>query len=89
MIDPRLRAFGEAVRLRRQRRGLSQEKLAELAGLHRTYIGSMERSERNVSLINIHAIAAALGCAAADLLGAAALEARPARSPRRHSVRRS
>ena len=81
--DPRLRAFGDAVRARRQASGLSQEKLAELAGLHRTYIGSVERGERNLSLINIYAIASALGCAPAELLrDAATLEGRASRLPR-------
>lgn len=44
----------------RNRRGLSQEQLADEAGLHRTYIGSIERSERNVSVDNIEKIAKAL-----------------------------
>jgi transcriptional regulator with XRE-family HTH domain len=41
--------------------GLSQEQLAERAGLHRTYVSSLERGQRNVGLDNIHAIAEALG----------------------------
>lgn len=56
--------------LRRLRgeRGLSQEALADLAGLHRTYVGSIERSERNVSLDNIDRLAASLGVTAPELL---------------------
>lgn len=52
--------FGEAVRKRRLELGLSQEKLSEKAELHRTYIADIERGERNVSLINIVKLIAAL-----------------------------
>ncbi|MGI8544964.1 MAG: helix-turn-helix domain-containing protein [Aridibacter sp.] len=52
--------FGENVRKIRLQRGISQEKLAELAGLHRTYISSIELGKRNVSLQNIQALAFAL-----------------------------
>jgi len=51
--------------------GLSQEKLAEMTDLHRTYIGSIERAERNVSLDNVEAIASALGVDIVDLLSPA------------------
>jgi transcriptional regulator with XRE-family HTH domain len=61
------RVFGERIRSLRQGRGLSQERLAELAGVHRTYLSSLERGERNVSLDNIYAIAAALGVSPAEL----------------------
>lgn len=61
-------AFGTRVRSLRLSRGLSQEDLAEQAGLHRTYISSLERGLRNVSLDNIHALAVALQVADADLL---------------------
>jgi transcriptional regulator with XRE-family HTH domain len=52
--------FGDRVRRLRQRTGLSQEKLADLAHLDRSYVGGVERGQRNVSLINIHKIAGAL-----------------------------
>ena len=52
--------FGEIIRKLRLRRGMSQESLAELAELHRNYVGGIERGERNVSLKNILKLAAAL-----------------------------
>jgi transcriptional regulator with XRE-family HTH domain len=60
-------SFGHRVRDLRQARGLSQEELAESAGVHRTYVSSLERGRRNVGLDNILAIAAALGVPASDL----------------------
>ena len=56
------------LRSKRAELGLSQERLAELCGLHRTYIGSVERSERNVSLDNIERMAWAVGVDVSDLL---------------------
>ena len=63
-----LQRFGEQVRKLRKVRNLSQEDLAELSGLHRTYIGGIERGERNVSLINIVRIARALEVLPSELL---------------------
>lgn len=61
-------AFGQAVRSYRAKARLSQEELAHLSGLHRTYVGSVERGERNLSLKNIHVLAASLGTTPARLL---------------------
>ena len=67
--DTRLREIvAENVRRERLRKGLSQEALADLSGLHRTYIGSIERGERNVSIDNIEKIANALSANPPDLL---------------------
>lgn len=55
-----LQKFGETVRKKRMELNLSQEKLAERAGLHRTYIGMIERAEKNITLTNIAKVAAAL-----------------------------
>ena len=63
-----LKHFGQRVRELRLQRGLSQEKLAEISGLHRTYISSLELGKRNVSLVNIHALAKALQVTADELL---------------------
>jgi transcriptional regulator with XRE-family HTH domain len=52
--------FGARIRLLRRRAGLSQEELATAADLDRSYIGGVERGERNVSLVNIHKIARGL-----------------------------
>lgn len=68
-VDAR-QAFGDRVRTLRAERGLSQEALAEKAGLHRTYVGSIERGERNVGLDNIHRIADALDVPVTDLFSA-------------------
>jgi len=55
-----LEKFGQTVRKLRLSKGYSQEKLAELTSLHRTYIGGLERGERNVGLLNIIRLANAL-----------------------------
>jgi transcriptional regulator with XRE-family HTH domain len=59
MEDIRLR-FGKIVRKKRNKLGVSQEEFADICGLDRTYIGGIERGERNVALVNIEKIAKAL-----------------------------
>ena len=66
-----LRAFGLAVRQERERVGVSQDVFAEMAKVHRTYVGSVERGERNLSLKNIAAFAKALGLQPSRLLAKA------------------
>ena len=55
------RAFGDALRELRTRAGISQEKLAEKARLNRTYVGDVERGERNIAIVNIVKLCRALG----------------------------
>ncbi len=59
--------FGTALRTLREERGYSQEGLAERAGLHRNYVGGVERGERNVALENIVKLAQALSVRTKDL----------------------
>lgn len=58
--------FAGNIKRFRQKQGLSQEALADLAGLHRTYIGAVERGERNITLLNANKIAEALGVKLSD-----------------------
>jgi transcriptional regulator with XRE-family HTH domain len=60
--------FGQKVRDERTKLGLSQEELAARAGLHRTYIGMIERAEKNITLENIEKMASALGLQINELL---------------------
>jgi transcriptional regulator with XRE-family HTH domain len=62
-------AFGAEVRAIRVERGLSQLELARVSGLHRSYVGGIERGERNPSLTNIARLAEALDTPVAGLLG--------------------
>lgn len=61
-------AVAENVKDKRLRLGLSQEQLADLSGLHRTYVGSVERGERNVTLSTLEVLAEALEVKPAELL---------------------
>ena len=66
-VDPRV-LFGRQLRLIRTSAGISQEKLAEHVGCHRTFIGTVERGETNISLVNIVKFARALRVPPAKLL---------------------
>lgn len=60
--------FGLKVQILRKEKGFSQEKLAELANMHRTYIGMIERGEKNITLVNIEKISDALNISVSQLL---------------------
>ncbi|MFC4713437.1 helix-turn-helix domain-containing protein [Planococcus dechangensis] len=63
-----LKVFGRAVKLRRQELNLSQEELALISGLHRTYIGGIEQGTRNIGLSNIIKLSKALRLSPSELL---------------------
>lgn len=67
--EPILLRFGKNVQEQRKVQQLSQEQLAELAGVHRTYIGMIERAEKNITLLNIEKIAKALKVNISVLIG--------------------
>jgi transcriptional regulator with XRE-family HTH domain len=64
--DVRIR-FGKVVRRRRHRLGVSQEEFADMCRMDRTYVGGIERGERNISLVNVEKIASALRLSIAEL----------------------
>jgi transcriptional regulator with XRE-family HTH domain len=66
MEDVRIR-FGRALRERRRKLGVSQEEFADLCGLDRTYVGGIERGERNLALVNIEKLARALKISLSEL----------------------
>jgi transcriptional regulator with XRE-family HTH domain len=67
MTDDFLRQFGNAIRYYRLNADMSQEELAEASGLHRTYVGAVERGERNISLRNVKRLAVSLRVDVRDL----------------------
>jgi len=67
MLDDVAIQIGARIRTARKSKGLSQEKLAEMCGMHPTYIGQVERGEKNVTVINVYRIAEALGVGLEDL----------------------
>ena len=68
MADSTTKTFGENIRKERLKKGLSQEDFAEVSDFHRTYIGMLERAERNITLSNLEKIAKALDIEIAELL---------------------
>ena len=62
-----LQKFGQKIRSERTKQNLSQEELATKAGVHRTYIGMIERAEKNITLLNIEKISKALGISISKL----------------------
>ena len=66
--SPILEVFGQNVRRLRVDLGLSQEQLADKAGLHRTYIGMIERAEKNITLLNMEKLSIALSSTISELL---------------------
>lgn len=66
--DKAIVQFGEKVKAARKKKNISQEELASIANLHRTYIGMIERGEKNITLINIIKLARALDVSASQLL---------------------
>jgi transcriptional regulator with XRE-family HTH domain len=69
MAGPRLSpAFAKALRSHRKAKGISRERLAHAAGLHRTYVGLIERGQRNPTLDAAHALARALGMRLSELV---------------------
>ena len=69
--DPMLARLGNYLRSIRERKGWSQEELAFACGLHRTYVGAVERGEYNVTLLTLRTITDALGVTLVDAVGGA------------------
>lgn len=68
MSDPYLRAIGAAIRLYRTEHNFSQEDLGHAAGIHRTYVGGIERGERNPTVMVLRRFSTALECQPSELL---------------------
>lgn len=67
MQDQTLQTFGQKIRILRKQRGFSQEQLADLAGIDRSYMGHIERGEKNITLLKIYQISNALNISPRDL----------------------
>jgi len=66
-LDPRLAAFGEVIRRRRVLRKLTQDALADLAGVHRTHVGYAERGDKDIRLTTMFRLADGLGMTPGEL----------------------
>lgn len=71
--DKRLLALGNTIRAERKAMGLTQDALADASGIDRAHMGKIERGERNVTLLNLLKIAAAINRRASDMMAAAGL----------------
>lgn len=80
--------LGRVIRERRTRLGYSQESFADAVGVHRTYVGSVERGERNLSLKNLLGISRGLGIPLSTLIALAEAELNPSQDRPPHSKRR-
>jgi len=80
-----LRLLGDRIRVARKAKGLSQEELALEAGIDRSFMGQVERGQRNVSVLTLYKLAAVIGVDVGSFFGTAMLPPQPARprSPRR------
>lgn len=78
-LDDLNRAVGQCLRRHRESAGWSQEELADRCGLHRTYVGAIERGERNITLKTLQAVASALVISPSGVLAEAEHDARPRR----------
>lgn len=67
MSNDKLLAFGQRVRYLRKNKGISQEEMAAMAGIDRSYMGHIERGEKNITLTKIYQVSDALGIDVADL----------------------
>lgn len=67
-MEPYAQAVGRAIRRRREGQGISQEELAHRAGVHRTYVGGVERGERNITVESLNKFAAGLGVQPSEIL---------------------
>ena len=74
-----LETLAENIRIFRRQMGLSQETLADMCSLHRTYVGSIERKERNVTIASLAVLARALGVSVPELLTPREHEQKPPR----------